>query len=318
LEISRSKWTSDSGIAIVVALLCIAVAAFLWSKPVSNTIISLTVETESLQAGLDQAWHIESPFQTSFMHFERLASIQAPNLGLSIDENQGNAWIRLEGGQITLQSLDVEKDASFHLTSDKDQVSMFVSLKPLRGTITVIGHVAISAGPNSHEKTLSRHYSLDVPETIQFAVTDPKAVPSRITIHGPGQWRLGRIPIKELNFTMENVRGPAETELTSGAKSGSIRFSDSSWPPYEISESELLAVNETDQAAVEVRGAGPLMHVTLNGSIKEVIVGGGEGKKKLVPTYLEYLYNKKTLAFFWGAVVFTWGLLWGIRKTIFR
>lgn len=117
---------------------------------------------------------------------------------------------------------------------------------------------------------------------------------------------------------MEEVRGPAETEFTSGAKSGSIRFNDTSWPSYEISESELLSVNQTDQATVEVRSAGHLMHVTLNGSVKEVEVGRGEDKKKLVPTYLEYLYNKKTLAFLWGAVAFAWGLLWGIRKTILR
>jgi hypothetical protein len=252
------------------------------------------------------------------MHFERLTKIQAPNLGLSINDNAGDAWVRLEGGQISLQSLQLDKGALLHLVADKDEVSLFVNRKSMRGTVTVFGVGSMTAGSKSGDTSVTRRYSLEVPETLEFVLSHPQAIPSRLTIHRPKRWNLGIIPVANLNFAMEEVRGITETEFTSGIKSGSIRFNDAAWRSIEISENELLTVNQTDEAAVELRSAEPLIHVTLNGVVKDVMVGRAEARTRMSPSYLEYFYNKKALAVFWGAVVFVWGILWGIRRTIFR
>ena len=318
LTISQSKWAPDFRLAVAVALVCISIAAFLWSKRVSHTSVSLSADTESIRASLDQNWHVERPFQSQLMHFERIGKVQAPNLGLSVENEGGDAWFRLDGGQIVLQSLDIESGAILNLSSDKDQTSLYVSLKPVRGVVTIVGKGTLSAGPNPHETTLTRPYSVEVPETIAFSTSELKVVPSRLTIHNADKWALGTIPIGELNFSKEKGRAITDTEITSGAKSGSIRFNDTTWQPLEISEDEFVSVNETNRAIVDVRSAGALVHVTVNGIVRSITLGRGEDQKRMAPTYLEYLYNKKTLAFFWGAIVFSWGVLWGIRKTIFR
>ena len=111
LTFAEPRWTADAGLAMIVALLCVAVAAFLWSEKVPRTSISLGVETESLQGNLSNDSRVDNLFKSQLIHFERLSKIQAPNLGLSVKESEGDAWFRLEGGQITLQSLDVEKGA---------------------------------------------------------------------------------------------------------------------------------------------------------------------------------------------------------------
>ena len=318
LQFTQPRWTPDSSFAVIVALLCIAVAALLWSNKVPHTNISLTAVTESLHGNLTTDWNNDEPFRSQLMHFERLAKVQAPNLGLSLNEVEGDAWVKLEGGQITLQSLQVDRDALLHIEADKDQVSLFVSRKPLRGKVTIVGTGTVSAGPRSDQTSVSRHYALQVPETLEFVVSDPRAVPSRLTIHGPQKWNLGRVPLRNLGFEREEARGPAESEFSSGIKSASIRFNDTSWPNLVISENELLTIHDTADATVEIRTAEPLLHVTIDGSVKDVTAGRGGGRKRLVPSYLEYFYNRKSIGFFWGVIVFCWGILWGIRKTLFR
>jgi hypothetical protein len=58
--------------------------------------------------------------------------------------------------------------------------------------------------------------------------------------------------------------------------------------------------------------------------VKDVTLGDSRNRRELSPSCLEYLYNKKSLCLFWGAIIFGWGVLfgsgvlWGVRKTIFR
>jgi hypothetical protein len=318
IEFTKTRWTPDSALAAAIALVCMATAALLWSTKVPETNISLTAETESLQGSLTQAWRVDAPFQSGFLHMERLSNVQAPNLGLNVNQSRGDTWLRLEGGTISLQSLQVSKGALLEMSSGKDEVSLYFSLQPISGTITIVGKGLLTAGASSGEVSLKRSYDLPVPEILEFAADDPRGVPSRLTVHHPGRWNFGEVPIGALSFTYEQGLGAGESKLTSGAKSGFIRFDDTSWPKFEISENELLAIHGTENAEVEMRSAEPLIHVTLNGQVKDIRVGHAGATKRLAPSYLEYLYERKALALFWGAVVFGWGVLWGVRKTIFR
>jgi hypothetical protein len=60
------------------------------------------------------------------------------------------------------------------------------------------------------------------------------------------------------------------------------------------------------------------VRVVFQGTVREVRLGPPGYAENLMPTYLEYFYFNQPLAFFWGAIVFFWGLLWGIRRTLFQ
>jgi hypothetical protein len=318
LALTRPVWTGDSIAAVAVAILCVAVASFLWNHKVPRTNVSLTTQTESFRGNLVAPWHLDRPFQSNLMHLERLTTVSCPNLGLSINDESGETWLRLDGGHLTLQSMDVETGASLQITTAQDEVDLFLSGKPIRGSLTVSGKGTMTAGARPGESSISRPYDLPVPETVEFSVADPRAVPSELTIHSPQKWSLISVPLGNISFQMETVRAPGESETISGIKSGSLRFNDTAWPVMDLSEGELLTVHKTQDARTEVSGQSGLMHLSLNGFVKNVTVGDSESKEELAPSYLEYLYNTKAFAFFWGAIVFVWGILWGIRKTIFR
>jgi hypothetical protein len=105
----------------------------------------------------------------------------------------------------------------------------------------------------------------------------------------------------------------------SGVKSGTVRLDDTSRAALELREGDVLGMRPAESAVLDVRGApSGVIHVNVNGAVSGIRVGRSTAGRELTPSYLEYLYNRKSLAFFWGAVVFLWGLIWSIRNTILR
>jgi hypothetical protein len=83
-----------------------------------------------------------------------------------------------------------------------------------------------------------------------------------------------------------------------------------------LREKERLSVTGVDGRVVELR-AHDAINLIFEGTARTIDIGPTGFERHLTPTYLAYLYHQKPLAFFWGAVVFCWGVLWSIRKMIF-
>ena len=301
-----------------VAFVCVVAAGILWSLKIPRTNLSMTVETDSVRTTLTKPWRIDNAFHSPLMHFERLSMIHAPNLGLDIDQASGDAWFELNGGRLDVQTLEIDQGASVELYTDHDEVDIYASRARLTGRITVTGRVNVTAGPRAGETSVNASYGIDIPETVEFAVERPQSIPFQLTVHSPDPWSAGRPQAANLSFTREEIKGAGERSLTSGVKSGTVRFDDTAWPVLELREGDFLAMRPTQSAVIDTRAAGGMMHVTVNGAVSAFHVGNPTTIAELAPSYLEYLYNKKSLAFFWSAIVFLWGLIWSVRNTIFR
>jgi hypothetical protein len=318
LELTRGEFTLEAGFAIIAAVICLLVAGYLWSHRLSHNSIALSAETSTLQGEVKEQWQLDSPFRSPLVHLERLNRISVPNLGVNINDADGDAWVRIEGGQINSQSLEVDPGAVVAISADTTEASLFISRKPMRGKLTLVGKGTITAGAVPGQVSTRRSYDLDVPETVEFEVRDPGAVASRLTFHDPQKWSLGRAPFGNLNFALEEVRDVENTNFVSGIKSGTLTFNQTSWPPQPISEKDMLAVHDTRQSDIQIGAGDQRIHVTLNGIVQGVSLGQGDAKRLLGPSLLEYFYSQKTISFFWGAVVFIWSMIWGIRRAIFR
>ena len=308
------SWFWPAGVAVV----CIIVAGILWGMKIPRTNVSMTVDTDSVTATLAKSWQIDDAFHSKLMHFERVSKINAPNLGLAIEQSSGDAWFELNGGHIDLQTLEIEKNGTVELYTDSDEVDIYASNAPLSGKITVTGKVNVTAGPRAGETSVNASYDIDIPETVEFAVAKAKTVPSQLTVHSPQPWSLGRPQTTTLSFAREEMKGAGERWITSGIKSGTARFNDTAWPVRELREGDFLTMRPAASAVLDARGDKGVMHMTVNGAVSALRVGDSAEKTELAPSYLEYLYNKKSLAFFWSAIVFLWGLIWSVRNTIFR
>jgi len=318
LNFTAPKWTADSGVAAAIGLLCVATAGFLWAVRVPQTSVSLSLQTEAMEGSLVDDWHADHAFRSGEMHFEGLARIDDPSLGLSINQPEGSAWIRLAGGQLSLQSLQLGRGSLLQIDADRDEVRLFTSRGSTRATVTLVGGGTLTAGNRPGQLSLTRSYQLDVPETLQLEVIQSRAVPCRFTFHHPQKWRLSKLPLEGLNFLLEEAQGPADDDFTSAVRSGSIAFKDTPWRDFQIPENELLTIHRSGKARIDVESSESSMHVSLNGMVGDVTTGRGEARRRYAPSYLEYFYSNKTMTFFWAAAALIWGFLWGVRKTVFR
>ena len=317
LAITEGTWTRDSGLAVAVALICLVVAGFLWSAKVRHTNVSLVADTDGLHGDLSRDWHLEDPLPAPVMHSERLSAAHAPGLGLSVEDPGGDNWFRLDGGQIVLESLQIDQSASLEARAAKDELMLLIGGAPFRGQVSVTGKGTLTAGTNADSKSVNKPYDLPVPETIEFAVRERKNT-ATLTFHSPQAWTLGTVPFRNLSFAFETEPSPAVKKITSGIRSGTLQFNDTSWPVMQLSGHEPVFAPQTIAARVQVQSANDAIRVTLNGPVSNITLGDADQRRELAPSRLEVLYNKKSLALFWGAVVFVWGLLWGVRKTVFR
>jgi len=300
------------------ALICVTTAGILWSLKIPRTNVSMTVDSDTLAIGLERPWHVENVFHSALMHVERLSTISAPNLGLTIDQRSGDAWFELKGGVIELQTLDVGQNASLEIYTDQDSVDLYASRARVSGRATVMGKVTVTAGPRAGETSVDRSFDVVVPETIEFSIDRPQSVPSQLSVRAPDPWSIGHPQATQLSFAREELRGMGERWVTSGIKGGTIRFDDTAWPVMEVRERDFMRLRLTPSTVLDAHGANGVMHVTVNGAVSGVRIGSSDREADLAPSYLEYLYNKKSLGLFWGAMVFVWGLIWGLRNTVLR
>jgi hypothetical protein len=302
----------------VVAVVCVAVAGLLWSMKVRRTNIFMTADTESMRFVLARPWRLENAFHSAQIHGERLSTIHAPNLGLNFDESSADAWFELSGGTSELAALEIDGGVSLEADTDRDEIDLYASGGRLRGTLNVSGKVTVTAGPRAGETTVNQSYQLDIPETVELAVSKPQRIASQLSVHGPGAWSLGRPVVNSLDLAREESRGAGKRSLISGVKRGTLRFDDVSWPAMDLREGDMVATRPTESAVLMARSEGEAIHVTLSGAVDEVRAGDATSQRTLAPSYLEYLYSQKSLSFFWGAIVFLWGFIWSVRNTIFR
>jgi hypothetical protein len=120
--------------------------------------------------------------------------------------------------------------------------------------------------------------------------------------------------VQALSFFRENISEPGSVFFESAISSGRINI-------HDVSGHETL--NEGDRLIMEgVEGRllkishGSEINLVFEGAVEKLLLGPKGFEKNLSPSFLEYLYVRKPLAFFWGAVVFLWGVLWRVRKLI--
>src|SRR5262249_47958430 len=161
------------------------------------------------------------------------------------------------------------------------EVDLYAGGARLSGKLTVVGKVTVTAGPRAGETSVSQSYQLDIPETVEFAISKPQRIASQFSIHSPGAWSLARPLVNRLGFDREEVKGAGERSVISGIKSGTLRFDDTAWPAMELREGDMVGVHPTDSAVLMSRSSGEAMHVALSGVVSDVRVGDAASQRNL-------------------------------------
>jgi hypothetical protein len=118
-------------VSVVVAMISLGLAGFLWAVRVPETRITLKVHSESVALRLAQAWSWRGhlPLDTRLVSLDALTTLASPELFSELTSTQGDAWLTLTGGKAALVALHLEQNGMIEGTLLMHDVSESVTLR---------------------------------------------------------------------------------------------------------------------------------------------------------------------------------------------
>jgi hypothetical protein len=306
----------------IVALVCVSAAGILWSFRVSGTKISLQVQTEAVEMLLAAPWSWagDLPLDVNHLRLEGLTAIDAPMFERSIDSQGEKVWIQLQGGKLALKQvglggegvLTVERTSAGH-------IDLYARGAQFSSRFLVWGstHLWVGEGYTKDGQQIEVQLeALQIPETIRVRSTGDGAVPARFLLHPHEPWILRNLPVRELQFAREIPDEPGSVSFLSAIKQGTVTLHDIS-KTLTLRDKDRLTLTAVKGRVAELRIADSL-DLIFEGTADQIRIGPEGFAHNRAPRWLEFLYHQQPLGFLLGAVASFWGVLWGIRKTIFH
>ena len=302
-------------LASIVALVCLMIAGLLWYLRLPKVHVSLKVQSKAATFKLKKPWRPHKSYALDKVRIERLNGVFAPALDLEIETESDEAWLEVGGKNVALQKLDFGQNGFLELSPKRGRIEIFYRGSGLKGEIAVSGSSTVSAGENLNNAGYFQIYEdFKIPESIRFIAKSNGMVPTLIKLHPQENLTFQDIYVQELSFFSERTSEPGSIFFESAINSGSIKLHDVS-KNETLHEGDRLMIGGIEGRLLSI-GHGSELNLIYEGTVEKLLIGPKGYEKNLSPSYLEYFYVRKPLAFFWGAVVFLWGLLWRIRKMI--
>jgi hypothetical protein len=319
LTFLQPRWSRETILSICVAILSIGLAGLLWGLRVSETRITIKVDSGTVALKLTRpwSWSGDLPLDTSAVTLEYLATLTAPELFSPLASERGDAWIHITGGNVSLVGLQVKQDGILELEKAQNEpLGIYARGAALSGQLMVGDTIRMKAGVAMEHPDVDTKRHIDIPETIVFHAEGTGAVPVRLRLRPRELWLLRNLYVQELRFTRQIPTEAGEIAFISTVKKGTVTLHDVA-EHITLQENEPLTLTGVRGRLVELR-SDDTFTLQFEGTVQKLSTGPADAQVNLAPSLLKYYYHQEPLTFFWSAVVFIWGILWSIRKTVFR
>jgi hypothetical protein len=307
--------------ALGVATVCVLVVGILWAVRLPRTHLAAALESDTVSFELRDDW-LSQPLPASEVRLDALARIESPALGLSVESQSGDAWLRTRGDHILLERLTLNKSTHVTVVEVEDRLDLFAADGRAGGSVVVGKGDMVHAGGRPSQQNGQQVIARDaVPESIEVLALARGRVPTRVTLKPRGTWALKYIPVRDIRFFRDRPPQTTATGLLavmseafeSSIKGGTVTL-------YDVPQMRLL--RETDRLRLDqavgsitmITSTGKGMKVVFEGTARSIVIGPEGAETNLAPSLLEYLYHREPLTFLWGGVTFGWAFLWGARK----
>ena len=311
----KTSANNDISKAVVIAFICVLTAGLLWYIRVPSIHVLVDIHSDVVAFGLNESWELERRLGAKQLRVEYMESISAPALGIDIDSSNGDAWIDLLGGQIELHRAVFASGGYLEIDASAEQMDWYFKNASFTGNLLLKGEVVLSAGNRSDQLAMDGiPQNIEIPETVHIKSGDKGMIPSVVRINPLDGWVFRNIWVNRLNFFRERVSTPGSTDFESAIRKGSVTIHETG-AEADLKEGDRLVLEGIAGRLIRVE-QGSSLRITFEGTVEKLLTGPEGFERNLAPTYLEYLYVRKPLTFFWSAVVFLWGMLWSILKWI--
>jgi hypothetical protein len=298
-------------LGLLVALGCLVLVSVAIGWRPGAVPVALDAEVAELTLALARPWQADGALA---LDAERLwldgdLAMEAAGLD-SLHDILSVGLERLPGekGRLELRADGAEARTWLRLSAVGSHPSLEVSGGKLSGRIHAQGvRLAIETGEGGSTIDLDRAQS----EVLRFSFGGHPDNPARLELPADKPWSMEGLFVDRLRFVREQG---AQGRFVSTILGGSVRLLDldSELGLHERDRLE-LGVVEGRYLRVDYEPKTRRFRVRFEGSVEQVLTGPDGFERNRAPTLLEYLYKQQQLALLWGAIVFLWGLFWGVR-----
>jgi hypothetical protein len=325
---SLPRRRTEFQIAILFAVIAFTVVAYVSVHRIPQTKILLTIQGNGLEVDLDQSllWANGLQIEANPLRLEWLTHLQLPPLNAPVPNDsrgslEGNPWVQIDGGQVTLAKIAVAKGGRLTIESDPEGfIDIFTGTAELKGELLLSGLSHVAAGVRSAyaEPDLTGLLDQPIPESLTFraARSPTAAIRAHLRFRPYDELVVNDLIVRYLSFSREIPGTPGERVFVSSITGGTLELTDVS-RSLELRKGERLSLQGVSGRIVELRAAEQI-YVEFEGTVEMITLGPKGFAQDVTPTLLEHLYHNQRLLLFWSALVFLWGILWNVRVFLVR
>ena len=317
LENTKSRPLSGLITAAVIVFLCLLAGGMLWVIRIPQVNVAVSIACETLNVQLMEKWVLEESIEIDYIRVENIQSIDAPGLGINIDSLNAPEYHKIEakGNNVVLEKLTLGENGSVEIEMMPKQLVISLKETEMHGAFAITDTNTVTINGRKNEKGKNLNY----PESIEFNVLGKGKIPTniilglKIPVEIPLEFN--QMKVKKIDFLKETMSNTGNHLFESSISGGEVKLFDvpmtekifkKDLVSFDVSHLEHLNISFKDQ-----------LYIYFDGKVSHLKIGPKGYERRLAPTYLEYLYHKKRLSFFWSAVLFFWGILWGVHRLIF-
>jgi hypothetical protein len=300
----------------ILAGFCLLIASVAWTLRVPTATLHVEVKTSDVSLLLLDNLKWEGAWQASMVRLDDFSNIEVPPEVRTSGPLAQRAWLDVEARVIHVTRLEASQKARLTFTRDgSGTLHILVRNGLVRGSVDVAGRARISGGRGAGGTFDVDLPSLifDPPGTFKFADDGRTGEPTHLRVKANDKLTLKSLVVGSIGFMSETTDEEQETSFVSGITDGKITLS-STGEVVMLGSGDVLRLRGS-KGSVSRLDIGPDgFQLIFDGEAKQAWLGASSPNRNLKPTVLEYLYHQQKQSFFWGAVTFSWGLLWSIRK----
>jgi hypothetical protein len=305
--------------APAVLIICFLVAGLLWAISIPEINVTMKTVSHSVGFTLSEKWSLPKPFTTGYLRIENFQALHAPELGISFDNESGSAEVEIYGENIVMEKLELERKGIIELDSSSNRLTFSIKQTKIKGAFSLEDISILETKGIKDVKIKGK--KLEYPEYIEFSGTGESKVPTNIIFkindfENEKGWKLENMKTHRMTFLKEDISADGYPSFISTIKEGEVKLYDV--PVVEkIYKGDMVTMEHINLMRLDISGKDDIK-IFMKGKVKGLKIGPKGFEKNLAPSFLEYFYHHQRFGFFWGAVAFLWGILWGLKETIFK
>ena len=304
-----------------IAAACLVVASLPWTiRPSAH--VQMTVTTDKVIVGLDKSFNWSGTWNLNAgkLRMEYLSRVELPPELTATNLLTGLAWLESSNGNFALKSLELQANAEISFDKlDQGDTTWRIAFRnaPMLGQLEVSGAPAISAGRSPGQPVPLSQATFGIPRIVPFN-HDGGQTAAVLSVTPRNALELVDLPIKQISFAREEEEEEgSDTLFRSAIVKGKLTIlSTKEEVPLDAGSRLRLSGVKGVISNMTIGDGG--ITLAFDGMVGGASIGPLGYERELRPSWLEILFHQQRFGFFWSAVTFIWGLLWGARALVSR